>query len=95
MALVYQCDGCGCAVQPDDATELGHVKKAQYCAACGTIAKQFAADMDRIHDEAANLFAVKRAQLLTQFKLDRPGFKELPDGAFDFVPVAPGEAPQP
>jgi transcription elongation factor Elf1 len=85
MAKAFTCDGCGAPVTEDSMVELGHVLKSQYCETCGEKVKSLAAQIDQLHTEIAEQFAYRREVLVTVFKSDNPGFRELPDGMLQFA----------
>lgn len=76
MALKLCCDGCDHTVEEGQATRVGYLEPAFYCAACKTQWDACVAELDELRIQAVKQFEAQREALLVDL---RKSLKKLPD----------------
>lgn len=76
MAIIVICDGCD--AQAPDMQERGIVHKKQFCRTCSTVADEYFAAFDVLHDKIGVKFQKDVARLKRDFFKAHPDFN-LPD----------------
>jgi hypothetical protein len=76
MAIRYECDGCGEAVEKPQ--KVGRFSQKEYCDKCAVVAQEFLDELDKAHTEMAAAWATAVSTIRMPYlgKL-----KAFPDGA--------------
>jgi hypothetical protein len=75
MATISICDGCKQPVT-GAITQVGLVRKNEYCEPCSVIAKDMLAEVDQLHDKMADMWHTQLSSIQDSF---RAKLETLPD----------------